>query len=283
MAEVTLPVAGFTPPAHYDFEPELHGPAPRPMPDLLERGPHLAQRRNGAIALALFGGVCLLVSALPLVQTAGLYFLPLAFADWIGFASLALAAASWADLTLRAGRRRWVRDGSPLVTQVLELVKAPSTIVNGTPAQGRFTATVAFMHPETAVPSLAQLESDDFSWDAREQYDTPFRVGDYVTALSLPGQFEKSLRLYAFLGLRAEHELRRQQAAHRSSPWVVAALLFGVAALFTGLVGGCVAYGLYEPIDFAYRRAALPSTVGAIALGGGLIACLWSDASRAAA
>ena len=267
-------MASFTPPARYDFEPELHGPAPRPLPDALSRGPHPAQRRRGAIALAMFGGFCLLVSGIPLVRTAGLYFLPLAWASWIGIGSLALAAVSWADLSLRAGRARWVRDGSPLVAQVLELVKAPSAIVNGTPAQGRFTATVAFEHPETAAPAVAHLQSDDFSWDAREQYDTPFRVGDYVTALFFPGQFDKSLRLYAFLGLRAEHELRRDRAKP-SSPWVVVALLFGLAALFTGLVGGCIAYGLYEPIDFEYRRAAVPIAVGAIGLGGALLAALW--------
>jgi hypothetical protein len=276
MAHVTLPVAGFTPPARYEFEPELHGPAPRPLPDALSRGPHLAQRRRGALALALFGGLCLLVSGIPLVRAAGLYFLPLAWASWIGVGSLALAGASWADLSLRAGRRRWVRDGSPLVAQVLELVKAPSAIVNGTPAQGRFTATVAFVYPETAVPAVAQLQSDDFSWDAREQYDTPFRVGDYVTALFLPGRFEKSLRLYTFLGLRAEHELRRElHRAKPNSPWAVAALLVGLAALFTGLVGGFIAYGLYEPIDFDYRRAAVPIAAGAILLGGALLASLW--------
>jgi hypothetical protein len=267
-------MASFTPPARYDFEPELHGPAPRPLPDALSRGPHPAQRRRGAIGLAMFGGFCLLVSGIPLVRTAGLYFLPLAWASWIGIGSLALAAVSWADLSLRAGRARWVRDGSPLVAQVLELVKAPSAIVNGNPAQGRFTATVAFEHPETAAAAVAHLQSDDFSWDAREQYDTPFRVGDYVTALFFPGQFDKSLRLYAFLGLRAEHELRRDRAKP-SSPWVVVALLFGLATLFTGLVGGCIAYGLYEPIDFDYGRAAVPIAVGAIGLGGALLAALW--------
>ena len=267
--------SGFIPPARYEFEPELHGLAPRPLPDALSRGPHPAQRRRGAIALALFGGVCLLVSALPIIRAAGLYFLPFAWADWIGIGSLSLAALSWADLSLRAGRARWVRDGSPLVAQVLELMKAPSAIVNGTPAQGRFTATVAFVHPETAVPSVAQLQSDDFSWDSRDQYDTPFRVGDYVTALFFPGQFEKSLRLYPFLGLRAEHELRRGKPAHSGSPWVVAALLLGLVALFTALVGGALAYGLYAPIDFDYRRAAFPIAGGAIALGGGLLAWLW--------
>lgn len=276
MAEVPSPVASFQPPSHYDFEPELHGPAPRALPDLLKLGPHPTQQRRSALALALFGGISLLVSALPPVRAAGLYFLPLAWLDWIGFGALGLALVIAADQALRVGRRRWVRDGTPLVTQVLELVKAPSQIVNGTPTQGRFTATVVFAHPDTGVRAVAELSSDDFSWDAREQYETPFRVGDYATALFLPGQLEKSLRLYAFLGLRAEHQLRRAPAhAEQRSPWLAAAGIAGIALLFTMLVGALLAYGLYEPIDFDYWRAAVPSAVGAIVLGAGLFAALW--------
>ena len=46
----------------------------------------------------------------------------------------------------------------------------------------------------------------------RDAYDTPFRRGDWVTAVYLPGQFPDSLRLYALLELNPAHSLRRAGA-----------------------------------------------------------------------
>jgi hypothetical protein len=276
MSSAPPPIPSLAPPSGYAFEPELTGPTPRPLPELLKQGPHPASRRQSAAVLAAFGGFCVLLSTFPFVRTAGLYFLPLAWADWIGIGSLALALFGWANVALGLGRRRWVRDGIPLAVQIVELVKGPSAIVNGTPSQCRFTATVAFPHPQSGVPTLAQLQSDDFSWDARDAYDTPFRVGDHVTALYLAGKLEQTLRLYAFLGLRPEHALRRKQrGSETGSPLAVALLLVGLVVLSTSIIGGGVAYGRYEPIDFRYERAAIPIAAGALLIGSGFLAWIW--------
>lgn len=266
-ADVPPGELAFSPPASYAFEPELLGPAPRPIPELLRQGPYAQRRRDAVRALLASGAGALLLDAVPGVEVLGLYLLPLAYLSWIGFGALALAAFSWLDTRLRLGPFRYVREGAPLVVRVVDLVKGPSRSVNGQPTHYAYTASVAFAHPETALPSAAQLRSDDFPASRRDDFDTPFRIGDYVTAVYLPGRLEKSLRLYAFLGLHPELSLRRRGAA-AASPAQIAAGGLALAAILTVLFANVYAYGRYEPLDFDYRQAALPIGAGALVFGG---------------
>jgi hypothetical protein len=257
----------FSPPASYTFEPELLGPAPRPIPELLRRGPYARRRRDGVRALLAFGAGALLLDAVPGVDVLALYVLPLAYLSWIGFGALLLAALSWLDLTLRPGPFRYVRDGVPLVVRVVDLVKGPSRLVNGQATHYAFTASVAFMNPETALPTVSQLRSDDFPSSRRGDYDTPFRIGDYVTGVYLPGRLEKSLRLYAFLGLDPERCLRCRNAGP-ASPWRIAAGGLALMVFFLVAFANVYAFGRYEPLGLELEQAAGPVGFGAIFFGG---------------
>jgi len=159
---------------------------------------------------------------------------------------------------------------------VVELVKTPTAIVNGAPSQHAFVAGFVFRHPDTGAVTRVQVKSNDFSSARKDVYDTPFKVGDDVTAVYLPGRLEKTLRLYAFLELSPEINVRRRAAAvTEASPWKAALLLAAVPALFLVLFANVYAFGRYQPLEFEYRRAAVPMAAGALLLGGGLFAGLY--------
>jgi hypothetical protein len=201
--------------------------------------------------------------------------LPLRYLFWIGLGSLAVAVLSHAEHALRRGPYRYVRDGRPLVARVLTLAKAPSTIHNGQASTHAFTADIVFRDPDTGTMSTARVKSRDFASARKDVYDTPFRRGDYATAVYLPGQLPKSLRLYAFLDLSPTVNIRRRRSLEPASPWKAALLVLMVGAIFAVLFANVYAFGRYQPIDFAYQRAALPMAAGAVVLGGGVLAFLY--------
>ena len=269
----------FAPPASYAFEPELQGPAPRAVAEVLRRGPYAAKRRDAPRKLFACAAVALLLDFVPGVDTLGLYFLPLAYLTWIGFGALALAPLVWLDSRLRPGRLRYASHGVPLVVRIVDLVMGPSLVVNGTPTQYAFTACVAFRHPETDVLATVQLRSEGFPTSQRGDYDTPFRVGDYVTALYLPGRFEKSLNLYAFLGLSPTACLRRR-ATTPASTWRIALGTLAVAALVLALFANVYAFGRYQPLDFDAQQVTVPAVLGAVFIGGTGLLAIWLQRRR---
>ena len=73
---------------------------------------------------------------------------------------------------------------------------------------------VGYRHPETGEPTAVAIKSNDFSSSRKEAYSsTPFKVGDDVTAVYLPGRLAKTLRLYAFLELSPDVNLRLRPLA----------------------------------------------------------------------
>jgi hypothetical protein len=259
----------FRPPAGYAFESELQGPTPRTLPPELRQGPYARRRLDGVRAALIFGAGALLLDWVPGMDVLGLYLLPLAHLFWIGLAALGFAALAWLDFKLRLGPFRYVRDGAPLVVRVLDLVKGPSRIVNGQATHYAFTAAVGFRHPESQQLVGFQLQSEDFPSARRGDVDTPFRVGDYVTAVYLPGRLEKSLRLYSFLELQPAASLRRG-AATAATPAQIAGGALALIAIFTALFANVYAFGRYQPLDFDYTSAgaALPMAIGALLIGG---------------
>ena len=179
-------------------------------------------------------------------------------------------------LALHRGPFLYVRDGLPLAVRVLEVVKAPTAIMNGQPTMHGFVAMVGYRHPETGEPTVATIKSNDFSSSRKEAYDTPFKGGDDVTAVYLPGRLAKTLRLYAFLELSPEVNLRLNPSARApTSPAKVAGLVVALPALFIALLANLYAFGRYEPIEFAFRQAVVPAVAGALLLGGGLFSALY--------
>jgi hypothetical protein len=264
----------FNPSSGYSFEPEFLGHPPRAIPDELDQGPHARRLRARIVGLATAGVLCLVLALAPRIDVLAQYVVPLAYLDWIGLGCFALAGLAFVERVRRAGPFVYVRDGIPLAARVLELHKAASAIVNGVPSTYALHAAVALRHPEAGDVRTAILKSNTFSASARDRYDAPFRVGDYVTAVYLPGHFEKSLRLYAFLDLNPRLSLHRG-ASEGESPWKVALLVAVVAGLFLVLIGNVYAFGRYEPLDFAYGHAWVPMTLGGVVLGGGMLAAIY--------
>jgi hypothetical protein len=117
--------------------------------------------------------------------------------------------------------------------------------------------------------------SNDFAAATKDAYEIPFKVGDEVTGVYLPGRLDKSLRLYAFLDLSPDVNLTRPAAPADANPIVKAALLVTVIpAIFVILFANIYAYGRYHPLETDPWTFAVPMAAGAVLLGGGIFAGL---------
>ena len=174
-----------------------------------------------------------------------------------------------------------MRDGLPLAVRVLDLVKGPRVIVNGQPSTHGFVATVGFPHPETGKVEVVAVKSNEFASSRKDAYDTPFKVGDDVTAVYLPGRLEKTLRLYSFLELSPDVNLRTSSTSREpSSPWRAVGVLLAVCGLLLVAFANVYAFGRYEPVPFEFRRAVVPFVAGAVVIGGGVFAALYLSHRR---
>lgn len=262
----------------HSLEPELTGPTPRPIPDSLRDGPYARRGRAALRSAVVSGAACLLLAQVPAVERLSLYLLPLAYLDWLGAGLLAFAALSGAVRALRPGPYRYVRDGIPIPAQIGFILKDVEAEHNGAPASHRFLVTAALEHPETGEPLDLQFASDGFPSNDRDAYDTPFRRGDVVTAVYLPGDFEKSLRLYPLLELNPAHALRR--AGTRSPAAARAAVTGSVLLVISPFLGSF--YGIsYWPLSVELGAAAWVAAAGSLLAGiayvGGIF---WSHRRR---
>lgn len=274
-----LPDAVFTPPADYEFEPELQGMPPREVPGEVWHGLYAQRRRRLFTGLLVSGAISLALSGVPFVNALAVYIVPLEYLSWIGAGLLATAVFTMLKDRFTAGPYRYIREGQPLVARVAELVKAPTVTVNGQASRYAFTAVVEFLDPATGAIARYPAKSSDFM--DKNAYQTSFRVGDYVTAIYLPHKYPASLRVYGFLDLMPDLGLiRRQKGEETATVWGVlwgVALVFGI---FLGLFWNVYAYGRYEPIAFDHRLAMWPMIAGAVVLGGGMFLGLWLHERR---
>jgi hypothetical protein len=158
---------------------------------------------------------------------------------------------------------------------VLDVVKAPASVYNGQPSTYAFFATIVFEHPETREPVQGTTRSNDFSAATKDAYEIPFKVGDDVTGVYLPGRLDESLRLYPFLDLSPDVNLTRPASPTDANAIVKAALLVTlIPAIFVILFANVYAYGRYHPLDTDPWAFAVPMAAGAVLLGGGIFAGL---------
>jgi hypothetical protein len=267
----------FRPPAGYAFEEELQGPAPRPRPDLLRQGRYASKQRTSAWALLVSGALMAALGALPAVQTMGLYFLPLAYLTWIGLVVLAFGGVAFVLNALRPGPYRYVEEGVPIVARIQALRLVPSLMHEGQATRYRFDALIEYPDPETGELATAEVQSTDFMADSRHGLTTSFRVGDYVTAVYLPHDPAKTLRLYGFLDLRPNLGLVRRDGAPPSSPAKTLLGVVAIASFFVVLFWNVYAFGRYQPVQVPFATGAVVGAVGAVGLGGLLLWSLWAN------
>ena len=267
----------FRPPSGYRFEDELQGPPPRPRADELKRGRYATKQRTTALALLVVGAILTALGPMPAVQTMGLYFLPLAYLTWIGLVILAFGGLGLVLNAVRSGPYRYVEEGVPIVARVRALRLVPALIHEGQATRYRFEALFEYLDPESGETRTAEAPSSDFMADARSGLTTSYRVGDYATAVYLPHDPAKTLKLYGFLDLRPGLGLIRRDAAPESaSPLKTLLTVAAIVGFFAALVWNLYAFGRFEPVRISAASVAPVVAVGAIGLG---VPVLWSLAA----
>ncbi|MBI2825404.1 MAG: DUF3592 domain-containing protein [Planctomycetia bacterium] len=279
-AQAAPDLGPFDPPANYSFEPELRGPPPRPVPSELRSGRY-AQRRRRVIAGSLVAGaLCVGLGLLPIVKFWGLFLLPLGYLSWIGVGLILWAMAVYGGGFVRKGPYRYVEDGTAVVARVCAVVLRPMVLVHGQPASYRFTAIVQYRDPATGNVATAETSSNDINASAKDKVTTSFRVGDYVTAVYLDSDPQKTLRLYGFLDLKpGVGVIDRERTREASLLKTIAAILVGFG-FFAVLLWNVYALERYQPLHGSVAAFAPPAAAGGILLGGLMLWFIWRSAAE---
>jgi hypothetical protein len=271
----------FRPPAAYRFEDELQGPPPRPRAEILKSGRYAAKQRQTNWGLIVTGAILAVLGPLPIVQTMGLYFLPLAYLTWIGLVILGFGGVGLIMNALRSGPFRYVEEGVPIAARILALRLVPALIHEGQVTRYKFEATFEYLDRETGAPRTAVAPSSDFTADSKDGLTTSYRVGDYATAVYLPRDPAKTLKLYGFLDLRPDLGLVRRDGVPPSSPIATVLVILTIASFFVVLFWNLYAYGRYTPVRISPTSASIVGVIGAIGLGGYVLWWLAAQQSKA--
>jgi hypothetical protein len=267
------------PPSNYRFEPELQETPPRHVQEEFRNSPYFTRQRITTVRLLLTGALCVAFGQLAILKEWGLYVLPLAYLSWIGGGLLLLGAAGWLS-SKRQGPLQYVKEGTPLVARIRELVLRPTAVINGRPSTYGFSAAIEYRDPESGALVGKRMDSRSFSASTKAKYRTSYRVGEYVTAVYLESNPAKTLRLYGFLELRPDLGLIRTEATQPPSLLKAALGVSAVFALLDVLFWNVYAFSKYQPLDLTFNQVAVPVGAGGLILGGGLLAWLASHQAR---
>jgi hypothetical protein len=241
--QVALARGPFRPPADFAFEPELQPPVPRPVPAYADSLKSRMLRDVQSFFLVL-GAMFLGLSGIASEQQLMLHV--------AGYGLLALWGVSVLGMAYVRHARPvgcpYVQRGQPVVARIVGLVNT-SMLLNGVPFLfNHIVALIEYRDPDSPELCWAEVESEPFPTLERANYTTSFRVGDYVTAIYLPGKRLKSLTLFSFLGHDKSVGVVRRLNYPRLLRVVLACLL--LAAPVPLLEAGSYISHFYKPIDF---------------------------------
>ena len=165
---------------------------------------------------------------------------------------------AWGDL-------KYLRHGRVLVGQVQHLTLEASGHQYGMEESRAYYATVLVSHPETRRAFLVRLPSESIQSESVDNHECSLRRGDYVTGLYIPGKFEKTFRLYGFLGLNPDVKFITQKNPYSVIAFLVIVAVPVVAALFAFLHYS----GRHEPL--AHTMSPLILSVFGVCTGLGLL------------
>ena len=106
-------------------------------------------------------------------------------------------------------------------------------------------------------------------------------MGDYATAVYLPHDPAKTLKLYGFLDLNPSLGLVRRDGVAPSSPIKAVLAILTVVSIFAVLIWNLYAMGRYSPVRISTASAAIVGGIGAIGLGGYVLWWLAAQQSKA--
>lgn len=273
MAHANDSLGPFRPPTDYAFEPELTTPPPRPIPPELRQGRHATKQRRVAWGFLTAAVVCGLASQLGIVRTWGLYLLPLQYLHVAALICVLVAVITFLVARYRRGPYVYVEEGIALIARVRALELRPTMIMNAQPAAYQFLAEIEYADPETGEVVLAEVLSNEFSAALKDRLTTSFHVGDYATAVYLPQDPERTLRLYGFLDLRPELGVVLREGATETGALTIALTVAAAFGIFGVLFWNLYALQRYGPVTWTWGLA-IPFAIGAVMLGGGLLAWL---------
>lgn len=197
----------FDPPADYVFEPELLPAVPRPIPRSTWQGRSRREWTWTALAFVMLGSCFFLGSQRmkPWLRT---------LAPWLGIGLIACGILGFFLGRLCLGPARYLRQGAALIARVIGLEKVPTLVVDGQPLYVAIAALIEHRDPQTGELRSHEVRSPAFPVGKKDDYTTSFQVGDYVTAVYLPGDYPDSLQLFELL------ELGPNLGFVRRWPWV---------------------------------------------------------------
>jgi hypothetical protein len=251
---------------------EFRGPTPRPRPAFVRQSPLAAKQLNIFLGCMVAGGMCLVLSPLPFVQTMSLYLLPLQYLTWIGLGLCAIGALIYVSGAELKRACKYLEEGEAAFGRVKALVKKPTLLVHGQPSTYALFAAIEVRHPETGETCLREVKSRDFSASKKDRVSTRFRVGDAVPVVWLPHKFDKTVQIYDFLDVSPEASL--QWDTPKSSPFwqTIAITAFGVAFMFA-LFWNVYAIGRFQPLDFEFMQGLPVFAIGSLISAAAAVAC----------
>ncbi len=268
------PLGPFEPPPDYRFEPEFEEPPPRSIPAELHTGRFARGRRRVFWGVLLAGLLMLFSSQLPIMKTWGLYLLPLQYLDWIGLGTIALDLAGLMVNRFQKGPFRYVEEGVPVVVRIRDLALQVKLLMNGQPSLYHFVALLEYRDPQTQELVLARTCSNEISAHARDHFTTSYQIGDYATAVYLPSNPAKTLRLYGFLELSPGLGVIRRDGAPQTGLLGTLLVVCAVFAMVGVLGWNLYALKRYEPLEGSFAQQGPPFIISGLLLGGVFLALL---------
>lgn len=252
----------FAVPPHYQLEPELTAPLPRPVLDSIRRHPQRVARRQLSwrisVVFTVLCGLGLIFQNSPFMQAAGLYFTPFEYYWWVGW--MCLAFSVWGLFHFwhpwKADPFLYLRQGITLPVRVVDIRREVARRVNGADTAFAYDVYVDFPDPQTQEMVGARLRSAEFGASSALMR---CRVGDYLTAIYLPGDVYGTLNLYGLTKTNPDHDLLLPSQSLVSKRAVLLGLL-GVFALCWGIFCYPLKSGSAQPVLMAL---AVSATIGA--------------------
>lgn len=265
----------FSPPEEFQFEPEFEPPVPRPIPKSAKRGSNASRRRATPLILVVLGIGFFVFRMLPSIENLGWYILPLWYLNWIGLALFVIGIGYMIRNAFAIDDFRYIRDGIPVVGRIIHLNKADITqLVNGVQTTGTsaYHALVEFINPQRDEREFLFFSTAVFPTKHSDRYDPGFETGDYVTLVSLPGDFATQVRLYAWTGLCPDNDFptcdgRPLKGVSPLKAILIAKSVFLGLWLFVGLLH----LFLYFPEDWSWKWGSIFGGAGVVL---GVVSCI---------
>lgn len=255
----------FEPPEDFEHNPAFQQEPPRPMPAFARRSRYTIGRHTAVWSCLTIAAACWVTAPLPFVQTMSWYLLPLGYLSWCGAGMAVIAGLYWFRNATTWGLLDYVHRGDPLVGRVQDVgVHAEGT--QEAPL-GRFMAAVEFVHPESNELQTSIIPAPDtFGLGDASKMSSGLKPGDYVSLVALPGEFDKSLRIYGWLGIDPDRDFitKNGKPLASVSPLGVLLIVFGVMLAFWLLLSFVYVLEAYQPLDGRWQPYAIGIGLAAI-------------------